>query len=205
MIRARNTSARGFTLLELLVALAVFAVVASLAWGGLDAVVRARGVLDANTAALVRLQRTIDGFDRDLFAAVARPARSGYGKAEPALAGDERRLDFSAWLPASGASGGTQVLQRVSWACVDDGLQRTLWDAVDRTGATASIRRTMLSGTSDCHLRYITVDGVRHVRWPLQGMSDDTLPAAVELAFTVAGQGRFRRTATLVQAAEMAP
>lgn len=197
--------ARGFTLLELLVALAVFAVVATLAWGGLDAVVRARGVLDANTIALARLQRAIDGFDRDLFAAVARPGRSGYGDVEPALDGDERHLDFSAWLPASGASGGTRMLQRVSWACADGELRRTRWAAVDRTSATANTRRTMLSGTSDCRLRYIAIDGARHLRWPPQGAPDDALPAAVELAFTVAGQGRFQRTATLVRTAEMAP
>ena len=194
---------RGFTLLELLVAVAIFAVVASLAWGGLDAIVRSRRVLDDEATQLATLQRAFGRFDRDLTAALPRPIRNERGEVEPALAGDAQRFDVST-LSAVGGAVMTPTLQRVSWNCADDQLHRTHWAAPDRTFATAKREQVLLDKVTDCRLRYLAQDGTRNEHWPLPEMPANVLPRGIEFAFNLDGRGEFLRVIELVQPAGIA-
>ena len=191
----------GFTLLELLVAVAIFAVVATLAWGGLDAIVRSRRVLDDEAAQLAKLQRALGRFDRDLTAALPRPIRNERGQVEPALAGDAQRFDVST-VAAAGGTVMTPTLQRVSWHCADGQLRRTHWAAPDRTFATAKQEQVLLDKVADCRLRYLAQDGTRSERWPLPEMPANVLPRGVEFGFHLEGHGEFLRVIELVQPAE---
>ena len=190
----------GFTLLELLVAVAIFAVVASLAWGGLDAIVRSRRVLDDEATQLATLQRTLGRFDRDLTAALPRPIRNERGQVEPALAGDAQRLDVST-LAVAGGTVMTPTLQRVSWNCTDDTLRRMHWAAPDRTFATAKQEQVLLDKVTDCRLRYLAQDGTTSEHWPLPEMPANVLPRGVEFGFRLDGHGEFLRVIELVQSA----
>lgn len=201
---ANSGSRRGFTLLELLVAVAIFAVVAALAWGGLDTIVRARRVLDDEAANLARLQRAFGRFDRDLSATVPRPIRNERGQVAPALLGGSEKIEASTWQPAANAGAAGSVLQRVSWACVDGQLRRTRWAAPDRTAATSKEERMLLDKISRCRLRYVAQDGTLAQRWPLPEMPANVLPRGIEFGFHLQGHGDFLRVIELVQPAEVA-
>jgi general secretion pathway protein J len=58
--------AAGFTLVEVLVALMILAIVAGMAWQGVDAMLRSRAVANAQLEQQLRLQSTIAQWDADL-------------------------------------------------------------------------------------------------------------------------------------------
>lgn len=96
---------RGFTLIEMLVALAVMALLAIMSWRGLDAMLRARQVTADNHAALQSLQGGLAQWQIDLDALVETPYVN-------AVEWDGRVLRILRRSPA----GGPESLQVVAWA-----------------------------------------------------------------------------------------
>lgn len=186
----------GFSLLELLVAMAVFAVIALLAWGGLDTLARNHHVLAAERTRLGVLQQAIGQLERDLRQAVARPARDASGLDLPALLGQPSALELTRLAPSSGWQSPLPALERIAWRCSDGELQRQRWAVPDRAPNTASARETRLRGVTDCQWRYL--DRVPSASWPPRGAALERLPRAVELRFTLDGFGELRRVIELV-------
>jgi len=106
------TRRRGFTLIEVLVALLVMAILASLAWQGLDGIVRARAGNDAVLDRTLRLNTAVTQWEQDL------QAVQNLGAIVPPLSFDgqtlrlTRRADGGVMLVAWSVRGG--VWQR--WA-----------------------------------------------------------------------------------------
>ena len=88
-------STRGFSLLEVLVAVALFALAMGLAYGGLDAVVRGRAQLAGSAQALADLQRSVGLLERDLRAAQPRSVRTGDLRRLPALVIDSDGIELT--------------------------------------------------------------------------------------------------------------
>lgn len=102
---ARRTSHRGFTLVELLVALFVMSVVAVLAWRGLDGMTRAQAATQERADRVLALQVGLAQWNTDLDAIAQVPGRS-------ALDWNGRVLRLTRRAPA-GAPAGLVV---VGWA-----------------------------------------------------------------------------------------
>lgn len=89
----------GFTLIELVVALAIFAVLSALVYSGLRTVLDARSHTDRQAARLAQLQTMFTLLERDVEQAVARRARDELGGILPAMRATASRyggtLEFS--------------------------------------------------------------------------------------------------------------
>ena len=109
-------AARGFTLVELLVALMVMAVLTVMAWRGVDGIVRARDVADAQLQRSLRLNTAVAQWDRDLLLLFDTAA-------VPPLSYDGARLRLVRRVDA-GTRGGPGV-QLVVWS--RRGTQWTRW------------------------------------------------------------------------------
>ena len=88
--KSRNAGMRGFTLVELLIAMAIFTLVSLGAYAGLNQVLLAQGRLNEYGADLADIQKTVMMIERDLLQMTDRPVRNEFGDMEPAVRmGDE--------------------------------------------------------------------------------------------------------------------
>jgi general secretion pathway protein J len=76
---------RGFTLLELMIAISIFAVITTFAYSGLNVVLDAKQQTDEHLERLSKIQLGMHLMQMDIEQAVNRPVRDEYGDTEPAL------------------------------------------------------------------------------------------------------------------------
>ncbi len=198
--------ARGFTLYEMLIAVAMVGLLASFAYQGFDQVARATTQQDASNARLAAVQRSVALLASDLEQVQPRPVREGYhGSAEPALSGGSAAavpLEFTraGWRNPGDANHGP--LQRVAYAIVDGKLVRNAWRVLDRAPDSVATRRELLAGVSALELAFLAGDEWVP-NWPPAGedVSASALPRAVRVSFTVEGEGRIERVVELLDEA----
>lgn len=202
--RSKGFRIRGFTLLEVLVAMAVFAVMSVVAYGGLRSVLTADQVTQEHARRLADLQVTLSVLERDLAQVVNISVRDEYGDRMPSLrlrgGGDSRLLE----LVRAGA-GGDQRLRRSAWLITDRGLERQLWPGVDIVdGETARVQpfgtlvgEDELMGVETGFAFIVrTASGLDRVEsWPPADSEAGStqLPLAVEVVLELPGYGQIRR------------
>lgn len=192
----------GFTLLELLIALAVFAIMAAMAYSGLASVLEAREEVDETLATIADLQGAIHRMQMDLEQAVPRSVRYAYGDPHPALRGlPEQGIEFTrnGWrnplsLPRS-------HLQRVAYRINEDGdLVRLSWLVLDRAQDSVPIERVLIEGVKDVEWRFLNEQREWVDVWPPgqaarasgAGSASEVMPRAVELRLETEAWGELR-------------
>lgn len=194
----------GFTLLELIVALAVFAVLSVMAYGGLSSVLDLSGATERRAERLGRVLFAVTLLERDLEQAVDRAPRKELGAgAVPALFSDSvdgvlftlTRAGFP--NPLAEPRGD---LLRVSYRFADQALERTTWQVLDPpSGSQASHSGELLDGLEAVSVRFLDHGGNWQDRWPPLGpdQEDPGLPRAVELELELENWGTLRRLLAL--------
>lgn len=158
-----NKSQQGFTLIEVMVAIMLMAIVSVIAWRGLDSVTRADQHLQASTEQTEVLLRALNQMQRDisLRASVELSAQDPDAKPEGLAAVTVRssdskgfRLDVIRSAPVAG-----EGLQRVRWWLKGDNLYRAAAPARDRFPLPAAKDGVMvLAGVSDLQVRVWEAD-----------------------------------------------
>jgi general secretion pathway protein J len=197
--RPRGRRFAGFSLVELLVAVAIFALAAGLAYGGLDGLVRARGQLQEQSARLQSLQFAVGLIERDLRAAVNRPVREAYGSTTlPALQADGARIELSRIGHANALAQPRAEIERVAYQLDGRTLQRLRYPVLDRTPGTTPEIQPLLEDVERLEFRLLDHQRREHGRWPAGDA--EPLPRAVELRLVVSGLGELRRLLELPEA-----
>lgn len=175
---------RGFTLVEMLVALTIFALMSVLAYRGLTAVLETRAHLTDDNRRWRDIALTLAQLEQDLGQAVNRPLRDNGDLLLPALVGNPQPVGDDAQLSLSrmGMAWHTGVLadvQRHGYRLNDGTLEQLVWPVLDRAPRSEPVVHRLLERVSRFELRYLDGSGNWQPRWPLPGMP--ALPAALEV------------------------
>lgn len=200
MNQAARRRASGFTLLEVLVAVAVFAVFSTLAYGSLSRLLDSRERVEAERAFWRELALAFTQMEDDLSAARTRTVRDVYGNPLPAFRGqpvDSRALGEP---PLAFTRGGVFVLgegtrpdlARVGYRLQDGVLQRLNWPALDQPAQVQPQAAALVEQVTELRLRYYAPAGGWVDVWPPAGQIN-AIPAAVEVNLTLEGRGSFQR------------
>jgi general secretion pathway protein J len=179
-------AAAGFTLLELLVALAIFSLIAVMSYSGLKVVLNQQAATEIQADSLAELQKVYLLLQRDIEEVVPRPVRDEYGSEQPALAGEDTlQLTRGGWSNPAGRL--RSSLQRVGYAYEDRQLVRYSWAVLDRAQDSEPQRQPLIDGIEEMTIRYLDANNKWEDRWPNLLTTGDgaaamtTLPRAVEV------------------------
>lgn len=166
----------GISLVEMLVALALFALVGLAGFATLDAIIKSRTRTEGRLAEISAIDRTLLLFGRDL-----QQARPG------SVTGDGTTIAI-----ADGAL-------RLSWVWKDRALIRQQTDVAQ---GTEGVVQTLGPDFALAQLRYLDAGRGWHYRWPDTGSGDPRL-IAVELVLERASTtGQIRKIVALTKAAQ---
>jgi len=123
---------RGFTLIEVLVAMMIMAMLAVMAWQGVDGIMRARNFSQARLEQTLRLNTVIAQWEQDLAAVQETPAVPGLtfdGSTARLTRRAERGMQVVTWSlkPAADGTGGGTWLRWASPAVRTSGELQELW------------------------------------------------------------------------------
>jgi general secretion pathway protein J len=188
---------RGFSLIEVLVALVVFAAMAAITWGALGQVVRTRAALAAQQDRFAAIVRAVGDLERDLRHSVSRPVRGTYGEVLPALVGGADRIELSRIGFADPRAEQRSNIERVGYRIEDGTLRRERWRVLDRAANSRAEPRDLLDRVVTLQLRYLADDGRWADAWPPRDARRERLPRAVEWRLALSDFGELRRVIVL--------
>ena len=178
---------RGFTLLEIMVAVAIFGLIGVVASQMLMRVVEAQQLNEARAERLASVQRALQLFERDVLQAVPRQIRDEFGDPQAAMrlaGGRELELTRQGW--SNPLSLARSELQRVAWTVDAEGqLERRFWTVLDRAQDSAPRAQTILRDVTAMSITLLDREGGTWEIWPV----DDPRTAAVPLPGDELDQG----------------
>ncbi len=204
--RIKNIRHGGFTLIEVLVAIAIFGVMSGVAYRALTSVLESRERLDGEHRKWRSLSIAFARLEQDIGAIRARPARDAGGVLQPPLIGvqvvrnpNEGQIMFSraGYTDEKGIPGAPT---RVGYRARDGVLEYMTWAALDQAPRTEPNVSPLLQGVTDLRVRYLDARGQWNDRWPsgsaINVAIDDAkaiMPRALELELQLQSGERIRR------------
>lgn len=216
---------RGFTLLELLVALFITAILFAMGYGALSQALTSRKEVEEQSARLSAVQQTMRVMEQDIELMQPRPARdplgNGYEAAlvvsQNAASGNSATGSDSAaqsvplltftrggWANPAGLP--RSELQRVSYLLRDGKLIRQHLPVMDTTAATSVVERELLDQVDALRFEYMDESFAWSPTWPTPGMQMSTpqelwraRPIAVRIVLSLKDTGVLTRIIEVVE------
>jgi general secretion pathway protein J len=202
----------GFTLLEVLLAMAITALIAVMAYAGLSTAINAASRHGEMVQRLGEVQTAIGWMVRDLRQGINRPITDARGDKRPAMIGsgdDEELLELthSGWDNPRGQR--RSALQRVHYRLdADRNLWRDHWLVLDRIDDEDHLQQIkLLTGVQSFKVQFLNgqsanakqevLGGEWVEQWPVNKNDTDKMPLAVQFDIDIEGIGVIHRVVGL--------
>ena len=197
----QGRGAGGFTLIEILVAMAIFAILSALAYGTLSQIITSSDVLSSRMDRIQSIQRTMRLIAQDFLQLSPRPVRDELGDGF----GAALRSDFQSGYTVELTRGGWNnpmtlprgTLQRAAYRLEEDELIRYHWRVLDRTFSNEVISETLLDDVEGIAFLFMQENGEWSDQWPPQGRQGPLglrlRPRAVQIVLTLVDEGELTR------------
>ncbi|MCB1643916.1 MAG: type II secretion system minor pseudopilin GspJ [Pseudomonadales bacterium] len=185
----------GFTLIEVLVAMSIFAIVGLVASQMLRTVIDTRDRTAAVVDTMNDLSRTLMIIERDLGQMVLRPVRDEYGETLPALMVNSGNypLEFTRTGWNNPLNVPRSSLQRVAYEVDDkERLLRHFWLVLDRAEDSEPVTQTIVTGVKGLRFQLYDEEGDTTDSWPDLGASR-AFPAAIEMIIETENLGEISK------------
>lgn len=184
-------SAKGFTLVELLVALTIFAVMSIAAYRGLSTMLDARARIEMENHKWRNVALFFTRLENDLDAFRKRPVRGTSDLPLPALSGnaiavgeDDAQLAFTRG-GYSGQESNLSAPQRVGYRLRHGRMEMLSWAILDQAPLSRPEVYQALGEVTRFELRYLDPAGNWQQQWPLPGQAVNQPPGALEISLTL--------------------
>lgn len=198
---------RGFTLIELMVAVFITAIVFAMGYGAVNQALNNREALEERQKRLLEIQTTMRTLAQDFGQLSSRPVRDPTGDTlQPVLRsqqGSQPYLTFTRGGWANPAGVQRPALQRVAYLLEDNKLVREHWPVLDALLSTQPIKKDLLTGVRSVTFKYMDVSRQMKDAWPplttaatAPGQQNPAVrmrPIAVEVTLETDDFGKIRR------------
>lgn len=185
---------KGFTLIEILIALTVFAVLATITSSSLYYAFTTRTLVNAQADRLNSLQLAISLIQQDTIQAIERPIRGNEMRLFPAFIGQTHYLELTrdgTINPQSIEKRST--LERIALVCEEDKLMRRTWPSLDSNDRNTHEDKILLDNLKECHFNYLNQNLQSLPEWREQALTQnqrkEPLPKAIQLNITLKDWG----------------
>lgn len=194
-----RSPARGFTLIEIIVVVLVFSIMAAMAYGGLNSVLRTRNGIEDSFARTAAFERAYQRMRADFQNVRYRPIRDAFGDVQPAVVTSRDgmvSLTRGGWRNPLSITRAT--LERVSYKVEDKKLQRSSYRVLDQATDSKPVTLTVLEGVDEMKWRFMDDTYEWRESWPAQAMQSPgdaakvMPPRAIELTLTTKDWGQLR-------------
>lgn len=159
---------RGFTLLEVLIAITITALIGLGSWQLLNGAIKSYELGQKSLEGLSLLQRTQLTISRDFRQLIPRPIRDEYGDYQPALSSGQDlavvELTRVGWR--NPLQQPRSQVQRVAYELVDKDLMRLHWTVLDRAQDSVALSRRLLSDVDRFEVSYLNDSKAWVDEWP---------------------------------------
>lgn len=195
---------RGFTLLELIVVIAIFGVMSAMAYGGLSSVLKTRTHVEKSLERTAEYQKAFMKLRNDFQNVRYRPVRDAYGTTQGPFIGDTYghvTITRGGWR--NPLSQPRASLERVAYYLDPDkkALIRSSYRVLDQSQDSKPVEVTLLENVTDLSWRFLDRKREWQTLWPptsLTGSSTSNSsdipqpPLAVEITLHTADMGEIR-------------
>jgi len=196
---------QGFTLMEVLIAVTITAVIGLGVWQVINSVVNSRDRVNQLAGQFDDLQKTMLLLERDITQIVNRPARGIYGDFQPALTTREEGYKFmltrQGWRNPLGLR--RSSLQRVAWEYNGNELRRYYWPTLDQGEEEAGRDVLLLENVLVFDIQFRDHRGNQQEQWPTEDAlaalapgdrPDAPLPGGIQITLEHEQFGELSRT-----------
>ncbi len=142
---------KGFTLLEIIVAISIFTILAAISYASINGVLNAKEIITEKRNKIINLQRVYGLLKNDVRYAVARSIRDELGDFQQGLQVEQngQLMNVTVLFPRASSK---LSLKRIAWELRDNSLWRLQYDALDRVEGGQTNERQLLSNVAELNI-----------------------------------------------------